>query len=120
MDTTTRQPTAHTCHGAIFCGMPRARAEAECPACTHANPHVRRTSVYTLRFLNREQVQQAADALTVPINDRGDFAVSWRDRCDADAIRHADKALAGAGLQDTPGIILTTGLGIHRRLVATV
>lgn len=90
MDTTTRQPTA------------------------------RRTSVYTLRFLDREQVQQAADALAVPINDRGDFAVSWRDRCDADAIRHADAALAGAGLQDTPGILLTTGLGIHRRVVATI
>lgn len=87
---------------------------------TTRQPTTRRTSVYTLRFLNREQVQQTADALTVPINDRGDFAVSWRDRCDADAIRHADAALAGAGLQDTPGIILTTGLGIHRRLVATV
>lgn len=23
----------HTCHGAIFCGQPRAAAERECPAC---------------------------------------------------------------------------------------
>jgi hypothetical protein len=29
---TATQP--HTCHGAIFCGAPRARAEADCPACT--------------------------------------------------------------------------------------
>ena len=31
-------PPAHTCHGAIFCGHPRARAEAECPACQQAAP----------------------------------------------------------------------------------
>lgn len=23
----------HTCHGAIFCGTPRAAAQANCPAC---------------------------------------------------------------------------------------
>lgn len=26
--------TDHTCHGAVFCGFPRAVAERECPACT--------------------------------------------------------------------------------------
>jgi hypothetical protein len=25
--------TDHTCHGAMFCGTPRTRAQADCPAC---------------------------------------------------------------------------------------
>jgi hypothetical protein len=33
--TTTVTPE-HTCHGAIFCGAPRAAAVSECPACTPA------------------------------------------------------------------------------------
>lgn len=28
----------HTCHGAIFCGQPRAAAERECPACPTPRP----------------------------------------------------------------------------------
>lgn len=28
----------HTCHGAIFCGQPRAAAEHECPACSTPRP----------------------------------------------------------------------------------
>jgi hypothetical protein len=34
-------PTAaaeHTCHGQVFCGKPRAAAQADCPACTPPAP----------------------------------------------------------------------------------
>lgn len=31
---TTTATTEHTCHGAVFCGQPRAAAQAACAACT--------------------------------------------------------------------------------------
>ena len=79
---------------------------------------LRRTSIYTLRFPTREQVQQTADTIDALIIDRGDFAVSWRAGSDTDAIATATRALHAAGLASAPGVVLTTGLGIHRRTVA--
>lgn len=31
-------PAEHTCHGAVFCGKPRAAAERDCPACPTPRP----------------------------------------------------------------------------------
>jgi hypothetical protein len=65
---TAEQPaTEHTCHGAIFCGQPRAVAQAACPACTPARPllevleeHVDQVRAQRLRRQALEQIAQHA------------------------------------------------------------
>ena len=84
----------------------------------HTTAQTRRTSAYTLRFPTAEQAQAAAAALAVPVNDTGDLSVSWRATGDLSAISTAEAALAMVGLASAPGVVLTTGLGIHRRTVA--
>lgn len=80
----------------------------------------RRTSNYTVRFANSPEGQghaaRFASALSVPVQDHGATAITFRSADDASATETATAALSAAGI--TAQATLTTGLGVHRRTVA--
>jgi hypothetical protein len=75
----------------------------------------RTRSTYTLYLTSQQATDRIAEALPV-VQDYGSRCVSFRADDDKEAMRTATDALAAAG--ETGGATLTTGLGIHKRLVA--
>jgi hypothetical protein len=84
----------------------------------------RRTSIYTIRLIDPEWVADVAAWVSgsgyvpaqpgTPIVDRGDSSVSFRAADDAAAASIVHTALDGS---PEVAYTLTTGLGIHRRMV---
>lgn len=85
--------------------------------------HTRQTSLYTLRVTTGAHADQVADAflraslLPNGVQDHGPLHVGFRTTDDAAATALATAALEAAGLTHVE-TTLTTGLGVHRRLVA--
>lgn len=86
----------HTCHGAIFCGQPRAAAEHECPACQPARPLLEVLQEHTDRMRAQREAAKLEyrDVLTRDHTDRHDGAMDTTT--DTLLTRTADEALEQA------------------------
>ena len=75
----------------------------------------RRTSPYTLRLADTAAASRVAEHL--PVTDHGATTVGFRAKNDEEAMEKSTAALEAAGVLE--GAWLTTGLGVHKRTVAT-
>lgn len=80
-----------------------------------SEPTITRSSVFTLEVQDPQAATKLAGLLPHVI-DHGRVKVSFRARGDQEATRIATEALAAAG--EVRPAELTTGLGIHKRVVA--